>query len=87
MIIILQDKIIIQDTALLQAKCEQFNVKIRLEWNPLTWAHALLREGIDRIQDISKYGLQIKPPYTDLSIAKLVELIDDEIYHVSHHPV
>ncbi len=80
MLSVLQDKLEVSDPLLLQNKCAQLNVKIRLSWDPLTWAHALMREGIDRIQDLKKYGIIVKPAYANLRLPKLIELIDDEIY-------
>ena len=78
---VMQNKVEIFDSELLQSKCTHFHVKIRPTWSPYTWAHALLREGIDRIQNLEKYGLQAKAPYVKMRLTKLVELIDDEIHH------
>jgi predicted Fe-S protein YdhL (DUF1289 family) len=77
---VLQTKLLIADAALLQKKCQQYNIKTRPEFTPYTWAHALLREGLHDIKDISKYGIMIQPEYTYLSLAKLIEMIDDELY-------
>ncbi len=84
---ILKERIEIINLELLKAKCNQFKVKIRPTWDPLTWAHALLREGIHQIQDLHKYGIQIKPDYARMRLPKFIELIDDEIFHVAHRPL
>ena len=77
---VLQTKLSITNTLLLQQKCQQHNIKIRPEFTPHTWAHALLREGLHDIKDIRKYGVAIHPEYSHLSLAKLIEMIDDELY-------
>ena len=87
---VLEQKIELLDSALLQQKCLEYKLRIRLNWNPHTWAHVLMREGMDKINTPEKYGFRIKPAFKNLSIAKLVEIIDDEIFleasnqHVSH---
>ncbi|MCX7122458.1 MAG: DUF1289 domain-containing protein [Gammaproteobacteria bacterium] len=77
---ILKQKINLFDPALLQKKCLEYKLRIRLNWNPHTWAHVLMREGMDKIVQPEKYGFQIKSPFKHLSIAKLVEIIDDELF-------
>ncbi len=77
---VLQAKLSITDATLLQQKCQQYNIKIRPEFTPHTWAHALLREGLHHIKDLTRYGIMIHPEYTHLSLAKLIEIIDDELY-------
>ncbi len=90
---VLSQKIDILNPVQLQAKCLERQVRIRLHWNPHTWAHALMREGMDKITTPEKYGFRIRPECAHLSIAKLVEIIDDEIFqaaerhHVSHRPL
>ena len=87
---VLEQKIDLLNPQLLQQKCLEYKLRIRLNWNPHTWAHVLLREGMNKINRPEKYGFRIKAAYKDLSIAKLVEIIDDEIFlaasdqHVSH---
>jgi hypothetical protein len=90
---VLEQKIDLLDTTLLQQKCLHLKLRIRLHWNPHTWAHVLMREGMDKITQPEKYGFRIKPAFQDFSIAKLVEIIDDELFteatqhHVSHRSV
>lgn len=73
-------KLRVVNAELLKAKCYQYHIKIREEFSPYTWAHALLRGGLHEIKDISKYGITILPEYTELSLAKLIEIIDDELF-------
>jgi uncharacterized protein len=73
-------KLTIVDAKLLKAQCQQHRIKIREEFTPYTWAHALLREGLHEIKDISKYGVAIHEEFAHLSLAKLIELIDDELF-------
>ena len=77
------DKFEVTDENLLKTKCTEFNIKIRPSWDPLTWAHALLREGLHQIRNPLNFGIRILPQYTHLRLPQLVQLIDDEIYHVS----
>lgn len=84
---VMQDKFEIINAELLKQKCNQFQVKIRIDQNPLTWAHALVRDGINRIRDVEKYGIKIKPAYATLRLPKLIELIDDEIFAAAHHSI
>lgn len=73
-------KLDIVDAELLKAQCQHYRIKIREEFSPYTWAHALLREGLHEIKDIEKYGIRIHQEFVHLSLAKLIELIDDEIF-------
>ncbi len=84
---VLQDKMDITDVDLLHKKCTQFQVKIHPDWHPLTWAHALMREGIHRIHNLNKYGIRVKPAYATLRLPDLIERIDDEIFHAAHCPL
>ena len=52
---ILEQKIELFDTALLQHKCLEFKLRIRANWNPHTWAHVLMREGMDKITQPTTY--------------------------------
>lgn len=81
---LLKDKLEIFDEALLKSKCEQYNVKIRPTWHSLTWAHALLREGIHQIKTPENFGIRFLGIYQNMRIPQFVEKIDDEIYRVSH---
>lgn len=81
---ILNNKIEIFDEALLKSKCDQYNVRIRPTWNPLTWAHALLREGIHQIKNPENFGIRFLGIYKEMRIPQFIEQIDDEIYRVSH---
>ncbi len=84
---VMEQKIDLFDTVLLQQKCLHLKLRIRLNWNPHTWAHVLMREGMNKITRPEKYGFRLKPAFQDLSIAKLVEMIDDELFveATQHH--
>ncbi len=75
------------DLALLASQCEKHRIKIRPEWSPYTWVHALLREGIHRIKSPEKYGFTVKSHLQHLSISALIQHIDDELYAHSHRPI
>lgn len=78
---LVSQKLIVFDPLLLKAKCQHHRIKIREEFTPYTWAHALLREGLHDIKDIQKYGISIQPEFKQLSLARLIELIDDELFN------
>jgi predicted Fe-S protein YdhL (DUF1289 family) len=90
---VVQEKIDLFDPICLQEKCLKLKLRIRLNWNPHTWAHVLMREGMDKITQVEKYGFRLKPAFQNLSIAKLVEIIDDELFltasqhHVPHRSI
>lgn len=68
----------IVDAVLLQQKCQRFNVKIRPEFSPYSWAYLLLREGAEKIRDISKYGITLKQE--GHSLKALYQHIDDQLF-------
>lgn len=80
----MQDKIYITDALLLEKACVQLKIKIRPNWHPLTWGHALLRGRILQTLDLSQYGFQVYPAYARLSLPQLIEQIDTEIYRAAH---
>lgn len=77
---VLEAALDIFDLMLLTSQCEKHHIKIRPEWSPYTWVHALLREGIYRIKSPEKYGFTVKPHLQHLSISALIQHIDDELY-------
>jgi uncharacterized protein len=72
-----QDKLIVTDAALLQQQLVKFNIRYRLESDPLCWAFYLLREGSHKIQDLSKYGIALTAQYQDLTLSMLYQQIDE----------
>lgn len=70
----------ITDEALLKSKCQRYEIKHRDNEDPLMWAYRLMQKGMDKIKDINKYGIAILPAYQDLSLPKLFERMDDELY-------
>lgn len=73
-------KLSITDADLLLQQCQNYHIRIREDFTPYTWAHALLRAGLHDIKDISKYGIKIHDKFLNLSLAKLIEIIDDELF-------
>ena len=54
------------DAALLQQKCQRFNIRIRPEFTAYSWAYQLLRAGAEKIQGINTYGIELKQTHTNL---------------------
>jgi len=73
----------ITDQNKLAEKLHKHNIKYRSHFDPLCWAHTLLREGADKINKVENFGLTIKHAYSHLALTKLVELMDDEIYELA----
>lgn len=70
----------IVDQTKLKEKLEHHHVKYRPHFHPLCWAHTLLKEGAGKIQHVVNFGLTIKAEYCHLTLIKLIEMIDDDIY-------
>jgi predicted Fe-S protein YdhL (DUF1289 family) len=77
---VLAESIEIIDPALLQAKCAQYHIKIRLSWNPYTWIHALLRAGADKMNTPEKYGFRLKATHAGTPLPALLAHIDERIF-------
>ena len=80
---IAQKYIQVTDSKILLAQCQRHEIKHHLESSPLCWAFRLLQKGSDRIQDLSKYGIDIFPEYSNLTLPKLFELMDEQLYDVA----
>jgi len=68
------------DASKLRHKCETYNIKIRPNFSPLTWAYNLLREAADEIHNLKQYGIQIKKEFSEINPAELIKRIDDELF-------
>ena len=66
------------DTALLEQKCQRFNIRIRSEFTAYSWAYQLLREGAEKIQDITKYGIELK--LTHANLKALYREMDNKLF-------
>ena len=78
---ICQQYIAVLDENLLKEKLEKFNIRYRLEQDPLCWAFYLLREGHDKINELSKYGVHVKVNVDNLT--ELFKLMDNKLLAVS----
>jgi predicted Fe-S protein YdhL (DUF1289 family) len=74
-----RDKINVINQALLAEQCEKYNIRFSKEQDPLCWAFYLLREGHSKINQLEKYGIEILPAYSQLSLTALYHLIDDQL--------
>lgn len=83
----LEAAIEIFDLKLLTQQCERYRIKIRPEWSPYTWVHALLREGIHQLKAPEKYGFRVKAHLQHLSIPALIQHLDDELYDTAYRSV
>ncbi len=79
MVNVTQQYLIVTDENLLKEKLEKFNIRYRLQQNPLCWALYLLREGHAKIVDLTKYGVAIKSKYETKSLTELFKIIDNQL--------
>ncbi|MDF2690793.1 MAG: hypothetical protein K0S29_648, partial [Gammaproteobacteria bacterium] len=59
--------IAIIDATLLEQQCQKLNVRYRKEFNPLSWAHLLLKTKANRMNFPEQYGIEIQPDFRHLT--------------------
>jgi predicted Fe-S protein YdhL (DUF1289 family) len=74
-----QDKLSIIDPSLLLQQLNKFSLRHNQNHNPLCWAFILLREGHDKIQDLTQYGFIVQTGFAEMPLSELYRLIDGEI--------
>ncbi|AKP74014.1 putative Fe-S protein [Piscirickettsia salmonis] len=80
---ILQPKIEIVDIEILRAQLDKHQIRYFRFQSPFCWAHALLRAGAEKINDITCYGLKLHRDYIQLSLVEFLHKIEDEFYQKS----
>ena len=75
--------IIVDNEALLFQQVEKFNIRFREDESPLCLAFHLLREGHDRIKDLSKYGIQCVNFEEVNDLTALFEAIDQKVLNLA----
>lgn len=68
------------DETILQEQICKLNIRLHCAANSIDQAFHLLRLGANKIKDLNRYGLQIKPEFIHLSLSQLFNQIDEEIY-------
>lgn len=71
------------DASRLQAKLSQHHISVHPAFSPSYWAYTLLREGADKIHDLSKYGIAANAPYAKFSPMALFQACDDALFSIA----
>ena len=72
--------LVIVDPKLLLQQLQNHSIRYHRTDNPFCWAHHLLRVGVDKIQNINHYGINVKEEYLHLNLSALFTLIDESLY-------
>ena len=76
-------KLTVENSPQLKKYCAQYQVKVRDEFDPLCWAHTLLREAAEKIKNPKTAGLSIHKDFASLSLREISNLIDEDLYALS----
>ena len=77
--------LMITDPELLLQQLQRHSIRHHLTDDPFCWAHHLLRVGVDKIQDINRYGIKIKENYLHLNLTELFTLMDEALHENAVH--
>jgi len=79
-ITILEEKFIISDNNLFESKMNEFSINFNSSLDPITWVFDLLRASSHEDLDLSEFGIEILPKFSNLSLLELRDLINQEIF-------
>tara|TARA_B100001057_G_scaffold463476_1_gene517494 strand:+ start:40 stop:489 length:450 start_codon:yes stop_codon:yes gene_type:complete len=82
-ITILEEKFIISDSNLFESKMNEFSLNFNSSLNPITWVFDLLRASSHEDLDLSEFGIEILPKFSNLSLLELRDLINQEMLQLS----
>ena len=82
-IIILEEKFIISDSNLFESKMNEFSINFNSSLDPITWVFDLLRASSHEDLDLSEFGIEILPKFSNLSLLELRDLINQEMLQLS----
>lgn len=80
---VIQEKIQITDSKLLQWQIDQQPVMVPTHRNLYCQAHALLKAGASQIRDLSAFGLALTGAFQHVPLKTVCQQIDDEFYTLS----
>ena len=80
---ILEEKFIISDSNLFESKMNEFSINFNSSLNPATWVFDLLRASSNEDLDLSDFGIEILPKFSNLSLLELRDLINQEMLQLS----
>ena len=82
-ITILEEKFIISDSNLFESKMNEFSINFNSSLDPITWGFVLLRASSHEDLDLSEFGIEILPKFSNLSLLELRDLINQEMLQLS----
>ena len=82
-ITILEEKFIISDNNLFESKMNEFSINFNSSLDPITWVFDLLRASSHEGLDLSEFGIEILPKFSNLSLLELRDLINEEMLQLS----
>jgi len=80
---ILEEKFIISDNNLFESKMNEFSINFNSSLDPITWVFDLLRASSHEDLDLSEFGIEILPKFSNLSLLELRDLINQEMLQLS----
>ena len=80
---ILEEKFIISDNNLFESKMNEFSINFNSSLDPITWVFDLLRASSNEDLDLSDFGIEILPKFSNLSLLELRDLINQEMLQLS----
>ena len=75
-ITILEEKFIISNNNLFESKMNEFSINFNSSLDPITWVFDLLRASSHEDLDLSEFGIEILPKFSNLSLLELRDLIN-----------
>ena len=82
-ITILEEKFVISDSNLFESKMNEFSINFNSSLDPITWVFDLLRASSHEDLDLSEFGIEILPKFSNLSLLELRDLINQEMLQLS----
>ena len=82
-ITILEEKFIISASNLFESKMNEFSINFNSSLDPVTWVFDLLRASSNEDLDLSDFGIEILPKFSNLSLLELRDLINQEMLQLS----
>tara|TARA_Y100000992_G_scaffold157346_1_gene105231 strand:+ start:52 stop:501 length:450 start_codon:yes stop_codon:yes gene_type:complete len=82
-ITILEEKFIISDNNLFESKMNEFSINFNSSLDPVTWVFDLLRASSNEDLNLSDFGIEILPKFSNLSLLELRDLINQEMLQLS----
>lgn len=77
------NKLRVTDRALLQWQLRVQQIRYNENHDEYCWVFTLLKAGAGQIVSTGDYGFEVDPPFRDLSLTELREMIDQEFFVLS----